>query len=79
MIAQLQTLELVALFFGGTMTFIAAMVGAAATIYVARISRRTEKRLETPGEGTIGQKVQAIAEDQKVAAVGPGPLSRAQR
>ena len=44
----------------GMASIIALLIGAGAAIFAAFLGRQNRGKLNTPGEGTIGQKVQEM-------------------
>jgi hypothetical protein len=44
-------------------TLLAAVIAAAGAVFAALISRENRRKLATPGEGTIGDKMQRVVDD----------------
>lgn len=43
-------------------TLLAALIGASGAIFAALIARENRRKLTTPGDGTIGEKVQQVVD-----------------
>ncbi len=63
-LASLGTPETVAIWAAAIITaaatLVAAVIGAWASVMTARIARETQRKVQTPGDGTLGEQMQAV-------------------